>query len=602
MVILSTVQRARLPTENLGTMATISDPRNEVGLDVAQLGFDVAFKIDVDRWAIVSASPAARARFGPETLPCAVGDVFAPSSAQRLYEVVRDCLAPAESWVTDLQLGASSPLAQNLRAAIKVETDGENRTTATVLATQSDDAHQSITDLAYRATHDVLTGLPNRSLLFDRLRQSIARTQRSGQVTAVLFLDLDGFKAFNDERGHLAGDQYLQAFSSNAKSRLRPCDTLARIGGDEFIAICEVYGSHDARNIAERIELGVAETDDAFDADLSLSIGIAIIADPNEDLEAAIARADRAMYQAKHSPTSNIVIVERDQEAMDMTTRVPIDAGSASLPADGVVSSRFDVLGGPGSLATSVRRTRLHRFPPSNHDDAVIDLTDHAAPSAFRVSLPFDPRIAPLQASGWGPLQATMDLVSSAGPSPIGISGHVPAIAARDAAHQLIAAAYRVKPGALPFSAQVSAATMAPFLAEMAFQATTAELTPNAIGIEIDAVAVRHLAFSGIEHLRALRQEGVAITVRRLDAASAHDSFLEAAAARVVTIDVAGMSRERLAQLVAIASRANVAVIAEGVDTRQDLATVTRAGCRYAQGDLFAVEDLDRAVASTRSS
>ena len=91
--------------------------------------------------------------------------------------------------------------------------------------------------LEHMAHFDALTGLPNRVLLADRLRQAMAHTQRQGQFLAVAVLDLDGFKQINDQRGHDAGDQLLIALSKSMRTVLREGDTLARIGGDEFVAV-----------------------------------------------------------------------------------------------------------------------------------------------------------------------------------------------------------------------------------------------------------------------------------------------------------------------------------------------------------------------------
>lgn len=527
-------------------MATDAAPATLGGVDASQLGFDTFFTIDVDTWSIVEASSR-------------------PPSMTRTPR------------------------------------------TATIVAASLHDAQQSMAELANRAMHDPVTGLPNRTLLVDRLRQSIARTQRSGRVSAVLFIGLDSLGPTADRGGAESDDDWLRDVAEQVASSLRPSDTLARLGGDEFIAICDVYGTHDARHIAERITATLVEPNDGTVSVASVAIGITVVTDAHETPDEVIARSDRAMHQAKQPNTSNIVIVERDREVVDMTSRIPLNGAPAVRHHAGLDNARpvTDSTSDGDFATSSVRRMRLPLAGPSSSAspvgaEAVIDLTETNDHVPFRVEVGYDQRIVQLERNGWGPLRPTVDLVSTSGPICIGISGHVPAIAARDSAQQLLAAAYRVKPGSLPFSANVSATIMAPFLAELALEATASDLTPNAVGVEIEAQAVRHLDFSGIEHLRALRQEGIAITIRQLDAASAHDSFLEAAAARVLTVGIAGMSRERLAQLVAIASRANVAVIAEGVDTRDDLATVTQAGCRYAQGDLFIfgtanrVADLDR--------
>src|SRR5439155_22609636 len=94
-------------------------------------------------------------------------------------------------------------------------------------------------ELAHQALHDALTGLPNRTLFLDRLETALARSQRSAAAVAVLFLDVDRFKVINDSLGHDAGDRVLKDLSQRLQNVLRPGDTVARFGGDEFTILCD---------------------------------------------------------------------------------------------------------------------------------------------------------------------------------------------------------------------------------------------------------------------------------------------------------------------------------------------------------------------------
>jgi diguanylate cyclase (GGDEF)-like protein len=148
-------------------------------------------------------------------------------------------------------------------------------------------------DLARRALHDPLTGLPNRTLFSDRLRLALSRLQRTQTCLAVLFLDLDGFKGVNDSLGHAAGDQFLQEVAHRLRGVLRGGDTAARLGGDEFVVLCEdVAGVGEARGIADRIVREVPG---------SVSVGVALAIDGSEDPEALVRAADAAMYVSKRS-------------------------------------------------------------------------------------------------------------------------------------------------------------------------------------------------------------------------------------------------------------------------------------------------------------
>jgi len=156
--------------------------------------------------------------------------------------------------------------------------------------------------LAHQALHDPLTGLPNRTLFLDRLSVGLARMERSQAAVAVLFLDLDKFKVVNDSLGHDVGDQLLVAVANRLRAALRPGDTAARYGGDEFTVLCEgITSESDAVVIAERVSAAIGRPfslDDA-ETELTSSIGIAIASGYEDSPESLIHEADTAMYRAK---------------------------------------------------------------------------------------------------------------------------------------------------------------------------------------------------------------------------------------------------------------------------------------------------------------
>jgi diguanylate cyclase (GGDEF)-like protein len=178
-------------------------------------------------------------------------------------------------------------------------TQAFNRLLAKLVANQ--------TTLAQLAHHDSLTGLPNRKLLDDRLQQALGRAQRHGAQIAVLYLDLDGFKALNDTLGHEAGDEALKEIARRLLGLVRPTDTVARIGGDEFVLlIADVaepaeWAEDAAETLARRCidALAAPLRLRNIDTVIGVSIGIAIGngAMSSQDLLAA---ADKAMYEAKH--------------------------------------------------------------------------------------------------------------------------------------------------------------------------------------------------------------------------------------------------------------------------------------------------------------
>jgi diguanylate cyclase (GGDEF)-like protein len=153
----------------------------------------------------------------------------------------------------------------------------------------------------HEALHDPLTGLPNRSLFLDRLEHALAQAERSEESVAVLFLDLDQFKLVNDSLGHAAGDELLAAVAPRIESALRPGDTVARFGGDEFAILVEdVESERDAIRVAERIAEALTRPFVLRDREhfASASIGISIAAG-GEEPEAPIRDADAALYRAK---------------------------------------------------------------------------------------------------------------------------------------------------------------------------------------------------------------------------------------------------------------------------------------------------------------
>jgi len=164
--------------------------------------------------------------------------------------------------------------------------------------------------LAYRAFHDPLTGLANRSLFLNRLEHAQARAKRQTAQLAVLFMDLDDFKVINDSLGHRTGDQLLVGVAERLRTCVRPQDTVARLGGDEFVALLEdLAGAGGAARVAERImeELQVPFSVGGHRLHTSASMGIALNGASGGDLLRA---ADTAMYRAKEMGKGRYVMFE----------------------------------------------------------------------------------------------------------------------------------------------------------------------------------------------------------------------------------------------------------------------------------------------------
>ncbi|HEY8605987.1 MAG TPA: EAL domain-containing protein [Noviherbaspirillum sp.] len=156
--------------------------------------------------------------------------------------------------------------------------------------------------IRYQATHDALTGLPNRNLLYDRLQQAIESARRGGETAAVAFIDLDQFKFINDSLGHQVGDELLKVVTGRLKSCMRASDTIARQGGDEFVLVLrQQKGAESVTGTVRRIIATVAEPwlVNGIRLQVTCSVGISVFPGDGDDAETLLRHADSAMYKAK---------------------------------------------------------------------------------------------------------------------------------------------------------------------------------------------------------------------------------------------------------------------------------------------------------------
>ncbi len=176
-------------------------------------------------------------------------------------------------------------------------------------------------EIQFQATHDLLTGLPNRNLLVDRITQSINRAKRHKCRFAVMFIDLDKFKLINDSLGHSAGDQLLQAVSERLHNAIRECDTLARIGGDEFVLLVDqVTQDLSLGKVAERIIETISKPIKLIDQlyTITCSIGVSSYPEDGDTADSLLKQADIAMYKAKESGRNSFSFFTRQmQERLD---------------------------------------------------------------------------------------------------------------------------------------------------------------------------------------------------------------------------------------------------------------------------------------------
>ena len=228
-----------------------------------------------------------------------------PADADRVIAEVDAAIAAGVDHTLEYSMVAADGSTVHLRdvASVSADADGHALLMRGVMVDVT--AQHGIEELLrQRATHDALTGLPNRALFGDRLEQALREGRRTGDPVALLLLDLDDFKEVNDALGHQAGDRLLVAFAERLSHEVRDCDTIARLGGDEFALLLTTDAdSTGAMAVAQRV-LEVAER--PFDIDgLALqtraSVGIALHPEHASDAPTLSARADVAMYLAKRS-------------------------------------------------------------------------------------------------------------------------------------------------------------------------------------------------------------------------------------------------------------------------------------------------------------
>lgn len=178
----------------------------------------------------------------------------------------------------------------------------QTRLHRTQIRAQLDELEHSRAALREEATHDPLTGLANRRLFYDRLQQAIRHAQRYGGHLGLLYVDLDRFKAINDAHGHHVGDAVLTEVARQLIECVRGSDTVARVGGDEFVVLLEaVQGRQDCITAAQKIEQALASNPlfASLGFEVEASVGQALFPDDGDDEDALIRRADAAMYRVK---------------------------------------------------------------------------------------------------------------------------------------------------------------------------------------------------------------------------------------------------------------------------------------------------------------
>jgi diguanylate cyclase (GGDEF)-like protein len=424
-------------------------------------------------------------------------------------------------------------------------------------------------EVEHRSLHDALTGLPNRRLLVDRLQHALSRSSRAENLVAVLFCDLDRFKEINDAHGHAAGDRVLSVVASRLLALVRDADTVARVGGDEFVVVLEdLVEPDDALQIAERIRNALSE-DVQFEGHflrVSASIGVTLSTGADDRVETLLSHADDAMYRAKERGRNRVAIGSGDTQAQSHRRMLERELDRALERGD---------LG----LA----------FQP------VIDLRDGrpiAAEALLRWELNGD-RL---------PAASVIAIAEDSGMI-MRLSDWVMRTACRE-----FAAWRRSNDGAEAWRlhVNVSARDLADARFEERMLTAIAEggLAPTDVCLELTETAMMAHPADGNARLASLRAAGVSIAIDDFGMGYASLGVLRDVPADIVKIDrsfidgLQNSARDRaiVEHAIELAHQFGLTVVGEGVETLAQMAILDEIGCDQAQGYAFAfpapVEDL----------
>lgn len=271
--------------------------RQSAVLDAADEGI-----ITLDEQCLIqSLNPAAENIFGyrkEELIGTSFSRLLIPSDIERFISPGGQPIPLSHQELTGLRKSGEKFF---LLLSISVGIVGDTRF-FTVMARDNSERHIFESELEYLATHDTLTGLPNRTLLYDRLQQAITQCARAKKLAAILFIDLDRFKIINDTQGHAAGDIVLKEVAERLRGCLREGDSVARNGGDEFTVVLPMLnGPGDAAVIAQKVLAALVHPfrlnkDEVF---IGGSIGISLYPGDGSYADSLLKNADSAMYQAK---------------------------------------------------------------------------------------------------------------------------------------------------------------------------------------------------------------------------------------------------------------------------------------------------------------
>jgi diguanylate cyclase (GGDEF)-like protein/PAS domain S-box-containing protein len=439
--------------------------------------------------------------------------------------------------------------------------DRQNQVTGAVVVFRDVSAARAMADqIAHSAEHDFLTGLPNRLLLNDRVTQAIALAERHQYQVAVLFLDLDGFKHNNDSLGHAIGDGLLQSITQRLAECVRAVDTVSRQGGDEFVVLLPaVEKPEDAAIAARRMLEAVARphTVDHHDLHITASLGISVYPDDGHDAGALVKNADTAMYQAKENGRDSYRFFESAMNVRAVERQ---------------------------SIEENLRRA-LERNELSLHYQPIINLKTAAITGAEALLRWTHPTLGSISPAVFIPIAEDSGLIL-----PIG------AWVLREACTQ----AQRWIDAGLPqisIAVNVSAVQFRSetFLQDLLAILRETGVSPACLEVEMTESALMKRVESTASILQDLRAEGIKVAIDDFGTGYSSLSYLHKFPLDALKIDqsfVRQITRTPgettiVTAIISMAQSLNLRLIAEGVETTEEMAFLQARSCDAAQGYHF---------------
>jgi diguanylate cyclase (GGDEF)-like protein len=431
--------------------------------------------------------------------------------------------------------------------------EGERQRTDVELARREE-------ELAFLATHDPLTGLPNRALILDRLEQMLARAARSQTPVAAMFVDLDNFKSINDTLGHAVGDELLQAVAERLKLVVRAADGLGRLGGDEFVVIAADLTEGGPEILAERLidalkgpfELRGRET-----SPLSVTTSVGIAVGQQTSPEELLRDADIAMYRAKFDGRNGYAVFESGmQHALQSRMEIEMDLREA------LEKEEFFLVYQPTLRLSDMRPSGMEALIRWKHPVRGV-----VQPDAF---------IPVLEETG---------LIINVGRWVL-----------RRACEQ--AAAWVASGHALNMAVNVSARQLDSddLIADIEQALRRSGLAPQSLTIEITETALMHNLEETARRLVAIKDLGVRIAIDDFGTGYSSLAHLQRFPVDALKIDrsfIAALDRDRdgaslIRTLVQLGKALSIETFAEGIERRQELEMLRAEACDSGQGFLFA--------------